>query len=81
MNNCMHLFVHACVVWSVPEDCSAAGVGLSVGVGTLGVEPRVMFLTAVVKGTASVTGGRQLTLLMPSTQENASGHGFNRQSS
>lgn len=68
--------------WSVPVVCSAVvGTGLSVGTGTLGVEPRVMFLTTVAKGTASVTGGRQLTLLIPSTQENASGHGFDRQSS
>lgn len=77
----MYSFVHASTVWTVPVDCSAVGAQLSVGVGTLGVEPRVMFLTTVAKGTASVTGGRQLTLLMPSTQENASGHGFNRQSS
>lgn len=40
-----------------------------------------MFFTVVAKGTASVTGGRQLTMLMPSTQEYASGHGFSRQSS
>ena len=65
----------------VPVVCSAVGAGLSVGFGTLGVELRVMFLTAVAKGTASVTEGKQLTLLMPSTQENASGHGFARQSS
>lgn len=77
----MYLFVHACTVRSVPVDCSAVGADLSVGVGTLGVEPRVMFFTTVARGTSSVTGGRQLTLLMPSTQENASGHGFNRQSS
>lgn len=72
---------HACTELSIPVVCSAVAVGLSVGVGTLGVELREMFLTTVAKGTASVTGGRQLTLLMPSTQENASGHGFDRQSS
>lgn len=81
VDRCMCLFVHACTVGSVPVDCSAVGSGLSVGVGTLGVEPRVMFLTTVAKGTASVTGGRQLTLLMLSTHENASGHGLDRQSS
>lgn len=75
------MFSHARTVLSIPVDPSAAGVGKSVGIGTPGVELRVMFLTAVTKGTGSVMGGRQLTLLMPSTQENASGHGFSRQSS
>lgn len=73
--------IHACTERSVPVVCSAVGAGLGVGFGTLGEEPRVMFLTTVAKGTASVTGGRQLTLLMSSTQENASGHGLARQSS
>lgn len=72
---------HECTEPSIPVDPSAAGAGKSVGIGTLGVEPPVMFSTAVAKGTGSITGGRQLTLLMPSTQENASGHGFSRQSS
>lgn len=62
-------------------DFSAVDVILSVSVGTLVVEPRMMFFGVVAKGTASVTGGRQLTMLMPSTQEYASGHGFSRQSS
>lgn len=63
----------------IPAALSAAFATSSVG--TPGVAPRVESLTTVTKVTASVVGGRQLTLLMPSTQENASGHGFNRQSS
>lgn len=64
----------------IPEGCLAVGAGLNVGIGGLCMVPRVIFMTTVTRGT-SVTGGRQLTLLMPSTQEYASGHGFSRQSS
>lgn len=48
---------------------SAVDVILSASAGTLAAESRVMFFTAVAGGTASVAGGRQLTVLMPSTQE------------
>lgn len=64
------------MVHGVPVDCSAVCAGMRVVVSRRGV-----VLTTVVKGTASVAGGTQLTPLMPSTQENASGHGFDRQSS
>lgn len=66
---------------NAPVYFSAVDVILSASAGTLLAESRVMFFTAVARGTASVAGGRQLTALVPSTQEWASGHGFGRQSS
>lgn len=55
----------------IPADSSATDTA------SLVARPWLMFLTVVSRR----TGGRQLTLLIPSTQKKPSGQGFSRQSS